>query len=65
MADPRERKDARSPLERVTGENDVSPEEERERGASPPDGKDDGIQGAVKKLKDAAQEVMGTGKRDS
>ncbi|MGW7330920.1 hypothetical protein ACWGIU_20445 [Streptomyces sp. NPDC054840] len=58
-----ESKDGRSPLERVTGENDVSPEEERQRGAAPSEDKGQ-LQDITRKVKEAAREVMGTGKRE-
>ncbi|MFH7599241.1 hypothetical protein WDV06_29705 [Streptomyces racemochromogenes] len=64
MPDPQERKDGRSPLERVTGENDVSPEEERRRGTPRSDGKGR-LQEAAEKVKEAAREAMGTGKRET
>ncbi|WP_158717897.1 hypothetical protein [Streptomyces sp. NRRL F-2664] len=64
MPDPQDRNDGRSPLERVTGENDVSPQEERERGTSPAEGKGR-IQEAAQKVKDAAKEALGTGKREA
>ncbi|MFJ9643703.1 hypothetical protein [Streptomyces sp. NPDC101206] len=64
MAEPQERKDDRSPLEQVTGEKDVSPQEERQRGTSPEDGKGR-IQEAAQKVKEAAREVMGTGKPEA
>ncbi|MEU6868243.1 hypothetical protein ABZ924_34285 [Streptomyces sp. NPDC046876] len=61
MSDPKADK---SPLERVTGENDVTPEEERQREAARPGGKSR-IQDMAHKVKDAAQEVMGTGKPEA
>lgn len=61
--DPRERKDGKSPLERVTGENDVTPEEERQQAAR--SGGTGRMQDAAHKIKDAAREVMGTGKREA
>ncbi|MEW2587865.1 hypothetical protein [Streptomyces virginiae] len=59
----RERKEDRSPLERVTGESDVSPQEERERAAGSSDSKGR-IQEVAGKVKDAAREALGTGKRE-
>ncbi|MFJ4776466.1 hypothetical protein [Streptomyces sp. NPDC088762] len=61
MPDPN---DSKSPLERVTGENDVTPEEERQHKATQPDTKSR-IQDTAHKVKDAVQEVMGTGKRET
>ncbi|MFB7175684.1 hypothetical protein ACFCYM_33405 [Streptomyces sp. NPDC056254] len=58
-----EKEEDRSPLERVTGESDVSPQEQRERGAAPSGGKGR-IQEAAGKVKDAAREALGTGKRE-
>ncbi|MFF5447635.1 hypothetical protein [Streptomyces sp. NPDC012888] len=61
MPDP---KDSRSPLEQVTGENDMTPEEERQRKASRSDDRSRGP-GMAQKLKEAAEEVMGTGKPEA
>ncbi|MEU4356182.1 hypothetical protein [Streptomyces virginiae] len=63
MPDRQEKKDDRSPLERVTGENDVSPEEERQRNAASSDEKGR-LQDMAEKVKDAAREALGTGKRE-
>ncbi|MEU9144146.1 hypothetical protein [Streptomyces sp. NPDC048349] len=64
MPDPRERGADKSPLERVTGESDMTPEEERLREAAQRDSKSR-IQDVAHKVKDAAQEAMGTGKREA
>ncbi|MEV4194667.1 hypothetical protein [Streptomyces toxytricini] len=64
MSDPQERKDGLSPLERVTGEKDVPPQEEQQRGEPPSDGKGR-LQEAAEKVKDAAGEVMGTKKPEA
>ncbi|WP_030963677.1 hypothetical protein [Streptomyces sp. NRRL S-378] len=59
-----ERKGDGSPLERVTGESDVSRQEDRERAAAPSAGKGGGLQEMADKVKDAAREALGTGKHE-
>ncbi|RSS58258.1 hypothetical protein [Streptomyces sp. WAC06614] len=61
MPDREERTDDRSPLERVTGEEDMSPEEQRRRDRTSSEGKSR-IQDMAHKVKETAQDVMGTKK---
>ncbi|MEU9237321.1 hypothetical protein [Streptomyces subrutilus] len=49
----------------MTGENDVTPEEERQRAAAQGDDDKSRIQQVAHDVKDAVQEVMGTGKREA